>query len=244
MVVQVHTAEEHFFNQLKKAHEDTNDARREHEKAVVARKSREGVTTGLGMLTAGNAAVGAVGIVSPPMAVIQSVLGYCSTIFSRIKEGTPILDVMEQRRVREDTAKEEKISQDALNCVVDLYLSVSKAALIIGDMKSCTTRASAVIDQKRGLKKLAQSVPEDGINFRDLYHKLEMLLECARQILIENGLRPISKNPDELVSNTRLYHDTDGHGPRLQNVMEFDDSDESKPLPSQLDNSSNLNRLN
>ncbi len=61
MVVQVRTAEEHFSKQLKKAHEDTNDARREHEKAVVARKSREGVTTGLGMLTTGNAAVGAVG---------------------------------------------------------------------------------------------------------------------------------------------------------------------------------------
>ncbi len=72
-----------------------------------------------------------------------------------------------------------------------------------------------------------------------------MLLECAREILIENGLRPISKNPDELVSNTRLYRETDRHGPTLQNV-EFDDSDESKPLPSQLDNSnsSNLNRLN
>ncbi len=86
------------------------------------------------------------------MAVIQGVFGYCSTIFSRIKKGEVILDVVERRRVREDTAKEEKISQDALNCVVDLYSSVSDAVSVIGDMKSCTTRASAVIDQKRGLK--------------------------------------------------------------------------------------------
>ncbi len=72
MVDRVRSAEEHFSKQLKQAHEDSKDARGKHEEAVIARKSREGITATCGMITAGNAAAGAMGIVSPQTAAVRS----------------------------------------------------------------------------------------------------------------------------------------------------------------------------
>ncbi len=112
-------AREHFDKQHKKAQEESKDAQKKLEKAVATRKSAEGVTTALGMVTSGIVTAGTLGVVSPEAAVIQGVFNYVSSFLSRINlEGGAVLNEMEQRRMREDTAKEEKMSQVALNCVV------------------------------------------------------------------------------------------------------------------------------
>ncbi len=62
----------------------------------------------------------------------------------------------------------------------------------------------------KGLKKYTHSVPKY-INFHDIERKMEMLQEYAREIVNEigkDGTRPISKNPDELVSSARLHRET------------------------------------
>ncbi len=102
-------------------------------------------------------------------------------------------------------AKKEKILQDALNCVVKLYVSISNAASLVKDMQSHSNRASKVIDQQRkergrGLQEFADSNKED-IDFHDLKNKLDKLQRAAGEIVKvigEDGITPISSNVDEL----------------------------------------------
>ncbi len=258
IVSRINSDKEKLEIQLKQVQENTNDIRGKHEEAVVARKSREGGTTTLGVITGGtNVAAAFTGILLPLTVVIQSLFSYFSSFFARFYEGAAIKDVMKQKRMREDLAKKKKMSQDALNGVVKIKYSVANTASNIKRMKSYIDRVSALIEQKKGLKKYAHPALPHKEPIRrtraracarasrcapysrarpidyDFECKLNTLQEYAHNIL--NG---IGKDPDKLVSNARLHHETE---PTFQNVIEFSDSDsdeypdERKPLLSDLD---------
>ncbi len=165
----VSSAEKYFSNQLKMAQVDSNDAQKKHEEAVVASKTFEIATATLTMITSGSVAAGTLGVIQPELAAVQGMFNYFSCQVSRGNERKAVLNVMEQQRVLEGTAKKEKTSQDALNRVVKVYTSVSDAVSLIKEMKYNSDSASEVID---GLKEQSEF---DRINFHDLEIKMEML---------------------------------------------------------------------
>ncbi len=217
----VSCAKGHFSDQLKEAKETASDAVEKHEKAVAERTSCAGLTNTLVICSSAISTAGASGIIAPQVAVFESLFGYFLSWLARTNEGPAVLKVMEQERAREVMAKKEKILQDAINCVVSLYVSVLNAVSLIKDMKAHSNRASKAIEQRRGLQEFADSNKEE-IDFNDLVNKLDKLQRAAGEIVKvigEDGTAPISSKCDELVSNTQPLQTTDKGETTLQDAM-------------------------
>ncbi len=196
----VSDAKKHFSDHLQEAKKEANDAAEKHERAIVERTSGEAFTTILSMASRGGATAGAMGIISPDVAVLGSLFNLFQTYLARTNEGTAVLDVMKQERAQEEMATKKKILEDAVRRVVDLRESVLNAESLVKDMKSHLDRASKVLQQKRGL---TDSNDEQNIDFHDLKNKLDKLKRAAGEIVTaigEDGSTPISSNIDKLNS--------------------------------------------
>lgn len=219
----VSCAKGHFSDQLKEAKVTASDVVEKHGKAVAERMSCAGLTNTLVICSSTVSTAGASGIIPPKVAVLESLFGYFLSWLARANEGPAVLKVMEQERAREEVAKKEKILQDAINCVVELYVSVLNAVSLIKDMKAHSNRASKAIEQRRGLQEFADSNKEE-VDFNDLTNKLDKLQRAAGEIIKiigEEGINPISSKSDELVSNTQPLQTTDKGETTLQEAMKI-----------------------
>ena len=150
---------------------------------------------------------------SPRTALLAGIVGGVAILGTWMYEHKAAGDGLQAKQDLTENMKERSIFEGASKSIKDLQKSMDEVVVIIDEMSRHVEQASNEIKGEHSLKKYVgppQMPPTNIAHYRDIEQKLKSLRRSMNSILQEledDGTR-ISRNPDEIISNTQPTQST------------------------------------